>query len=55
MVGGGVIGNAMQAKKKEGYYTVRPQSDMFISGCNWVKQNVNEFKPADNTIVMDNG
>jgi sulfide:quinone oxidoreductase len=55
MVGGGVIGNATQAKKKESYYVVRDQASMFMPGVNWVQQGVSAFDPENNSIILGNG
>ena len=57
MIGGGVIGNAVQAATKEGTYLVRSQTEMFNhhKGINWVQQAVTGFEPNNNSLKLDNG
>lgn len=40
MVGGGVLGNAEETKKKEGTYVMRPMKDLIAKGVNFKQEGI---------------
>lgn len=57
MVGGGCIGNAFTAKKKESTYIIKSQQSMFDAhkGVNWVQQKVAALNPEQNEFTLNDG
>jgi NADH dehydrogenase FAD-containing subunit len=57
MIAGGVLGNAVNAKKSEHSYVVRSQQSLFNrnKGVNWVPKTVASFNPEQNQITLSDG
>lgn len=57
MVGGGVIGNAATAKRKEDTYIIRSQQSMFAKSpeTRWVSKGVASFQPELSKIALHDG
>ena len=55
MVGGGVIGNEQQARKKESTYVKRSQKDLLYTGVNLKEEKVVKVDAGSNTVETENG